>query len=394
MIPFTPSQLEHSVYYAGPGIDLQPLLRFGDLSDLFIYVNLCVPKEDIIRLITGASATIAEETQELLTLVSVEELTPPNEEPFFLRSPVPFFISEDVQSYQETVDASKDFPVYLLHFTFRLHLNGEHKPLHLYYFMGEGIATYDEWYARQAVAPQIFISIQTGSLEYPGFFSDKMFSLHKQIPKVWVRGLWDKYAIHQFVFHPYGLFDRRIATYTEWNGHMGQNADQERSHLTNPLNRDNLVQAFGAADIWNTAPPSQELNRPQIRLRKFQRAFNKVSDAPLYDCCSQTAAEEALWEAYLPIAQYLEQLPVRKHTPTLLLRDQLHIVQLEYQHAAAQGASCYCRALLPAGFQAEAVLLDSFVDTFQPIAGTDLQLDVFFEHLLDYGCMPVRVYPE
>lgn len=45
----TKIQLESSVYYCGAGIDFQPILRFGDVVENFIYVTAGLTKNEFLN---------------------------------------------------------------------------------------------------------------------------------------------------------------------------------------------------------------------------------------------------------------------------------------------------------------------------------------------------------
>ncbi len=49
MEKLTKERLKNSAYYCAAGIDLQPLLRFGDITSDFIYVSVDIKREEYIN---------------------------------------------------------------------------------------------------------------------------------------------------------------------------------------------------------------------------------------------------------------------------------------------------------------------------------------------------------
>ena len=111
-----------------------------------------------------------------------------------------------------------------LKFDIELNIGGIIRQIRLIHLTGEALATYDVIFRKQQIAPKIFISIQTGLIEIPDQFSDKMFTLSYSKPKIWLRGVWNRdlpfYNSNRNVFKTYGVYDSVIGEFCNWNANF------------------------------------------------------------------------------------------------------------------------------------------------------------------------------
>lgn len=194
MEKITHQQFQTSLFNIGAGKDINPLLRFAHLTDTFIYTNLYISKEEIQSWYTKQFFMHPD-----FELIEKEEITNFGNA-FFEAEPLPLGFVKPVhpfdrksflEDYQRVFYPSKHEPNWLLYFEVKfMPLN---KVLKLYYYHGEGLATYLALSKGGQLAPRILVTIQTGLLEYPERHLDSFFADHAQ-PLAWVRGFEGDYC--------------------------------------------------------------------------------------------------------------------------------------------------------------------------------------------------------
>ncbi len=189
MEKISPSLFEKSVFHIGAGKDINPLLRLGHLSDCFISTNLMIPKDEIRNWYQSQF-----EHHPDFELLAVEEVSKNAyryafegiEEEGLYETPVaPFDDPEFLKVYTSTFSSSIREDNWLLHFEVRF--KPLEKTLRLYYYHGEGLATYLRLSQQRKIACRILITIQTGALEKPESYLDQFFQNSPQ-PLIWIRG--------------------------------------------------------------------------------------------------------------------------------------------------------------------------------------------------------------
>ena len=174
----TKIQLESSAYYCGAGIDFQPILRFGDVVENFIYVTAGLTKNEFLN---GIDEFIQNTHEELnkndsslekisTSNISINEIEHTRSTRLIFGKP-DYFSQNDydnyLQSMRQFIDKKDEFhlEIFLI-----LKMGNIEKSIRLFHLSGEALATYDLIYRRQNIAPKVFISIQTGLIEIPSRF--------------------------------------------------------------------------------------------------------------------------------------------------------------------------------------------------------------------------------
>ena len=156
----TAEELSNSVFYGAAGIDIQPLLRFGDVCRDFIYVNAGLECNDFINGVSHCVEGLSEQHPGLLTLKEIARVLPP---PGPNRLPFPDFLDERQQhsyfrAFRPYMDDGGTCSLLL---TFELKIGSEIGHLRLWHLNGEAIATYDRIFLRSKLAPKVLITIQS-----------------------------------------------------------------------------------------------------------------------------------------------------------------------------------------------------------------------------------------
>lgn len=385
MYKLSKQQLSNSAYYCAAGIDLQPLLRFSDIIDDFIYVSVDIKKETLINGITKSIKNLNEEIGDFLSLESCEnfklsEIEHPKQDKYLNWKPS--YLTD--RQFREYMDAflplAKKCEHYYIHFKIKRKIGNNEKLLNLYYITGEALASYDALYVQQKIAPKIFISIQTGVIEIPEQFSDKMFREHDQKPLIWLRGVWGSDFENYSVFKNYGIFNKEIGMFTNWDSGLGVKIED----VTNPEKNVNTVMAYGQSINWSNDFQKETKKAEFIEINKLLQPYNGSYDTD-YTIGARDSRQTNFWSENEKIRKYIDDKSVRKISPALLLQEYLHIIYLEYEYFANQpDTSEFRRSLIPMGYESEEIYIDEFLKNFASINNVKLILDIYYNNPLDY----------
>lgn len=212
-------------YYPGPGFDIQPLQRFTHICENFLYANLFINEQAVSawydkKLNSGD-----------FELISKEVFNDFREEVFFekdndylthLRSwPQLYMQQYEIEGYLNIFRPALAQPQFLIHYkVMRVSLN---RIINLYFFTGEGIASYIVLSQNGKYAPKMLATIQTGELEKPTGIMNRFYenSLNKR-PLIWLRGFepdhyFDKHRGHDNdALDETGVFNRRVMNFKKW----------------------------------------------------------------------------------------------------------------------------------------------------------------------------------
>jgi hypothetical protein len=361
------SGLENSAYYCGSGIDLQPLLRFSDIVDNFVYVCVGIERQQWIAGIRHFVDRLNDGCEcpklEILTVknININDIEHPSASHFL---PLPAYLTQ--QEYDDYVIAFIPFfnrQRFVFEIAFRVYCGcDKFKEIKLYCVHGEALATYEAFYVRQNIAPKIFISIQAGLIEQPAVFTNRMFELHRHRPKVWVRGVWtnNPYGFDHFfphVFNPYGLYDTKIGEFWDWDPCHGYFIEG----TTDPENMPyRIVRAFGESNRWRIDNNSVVLEGDMLQITKIRGHYNGVMvgrynlgrlDLPPSGYCGNYL--QFLYERYV---EWANQHPGQIATI----------------------------AVIPSGYEMTEGCMEDFVRTFKPVNNVRLEADIFYTEALDF----------
>jgi hypothetical protein len=191
----TSAQFEKSYYAIGPGLDIQPLMRFTHLTDTFIYVNLYISKEMVIKAYERyfrwygfdiVSKEIVNEFDE----IDCFELHPQYKT--HLLSP-DFMTPGEIAEYKNAFKNAIDLPQYAL--AYKLYKRSTRRMISMYFITGEGVASYMALSQNGRFAPQILSTIETGVLENPESMLNRFFKNNRnKRPLLWIRGFEPRYS--------------------------------------------------------------------------------------------------------------------------------------------------------------------------------------------------------
>lgn len=348
--------LQSCAYYAGAGIDIQPILKFGDYISDFIYVSVGITK---IQLIEGIEHCIKLANQNLINSsikilnISDFKITDIEHKPENrLVSSLPDYFDEDqhrnyFENFSQFYNKRDD---YNLKFDIELNIGGIIRQIRLIHLTGEALATYDVIFRKQQIAPKMFISIQTGRIEIPNNFSNRMFELSATRPKIWLRGKWNyrlfDETMHNQVFSTEGIYNRRIGEYDYWDANFNYQIDG----VTNPENDYRTVKAFGEDSVWKYP------NGYQVILKNEGIIINKNLGL------------------YFERKDYYHS--VKRHFE-LTRMDEI------YQEFLNSDEQTYRVVITPGGYEMYELYLHEFVKNFKPIKDRLLHIDIFYEHISD-----------
>ncbi len=180
----------NSLFYIAPGFDFEPLWRMSHLCDSFFYANLYYSLDQVLNSIESqlrssdkvelVSIEIDRSFDEITHfdlhsefrshLLSAYGLLSPTEQSNYINSFVPA-LRED----QWLIIA-------------KLKRKSTGRLITLYYFTGEGLASYVALSKNGKYAPRVLCTIQTGVLERPNGLMTRLLQKFEQKPLLWIRG--------------------------------------------------------------------------------------------------------------------------------------------------------------------------------------------------------------
>jgi hypothetical protein len=358
----TKKQLENSAYYCAAGMDFQPILRFGDIIENFIYVTAGLSKDDFLNGINEFISNIQGElnrnnsslTLESILPISIEEIEHPITNRLVSGKP-DYFSQEDYENYLRSMNQFiKKTDEFYLEICFKLRIGNIEKEIKLFHLSGEGLATYDIIFIKQGIAPKVFISIQTGLIEIPNGFSNRLFELSSAKPKIWLRGVWvkneDLFINRPEVFSPNGIFNEIIGEYKNWKVDITEN-------IENATNRDKpfrKVKAYAQSSEWIDTK-TYSIKKEGLIINKLLGSYNGGM-TPEYD----------LIKLHFPFSKIFEI--VNEASDFKKQNNDINRVRI---------------AILPGGYECFEIMLDNFFETYQRNEQYEIEIDVFYVNKSD-----------
>jgi hypothetical protein len=359
----TKEQLSKSAYYCAAGIDLQPLLRFGDVIDDFVYVSVGITKDEFLNGINEFIESLIpqlERDNASLVITSMNEININDIEHTFnnrLVAERPNYFNDDdfksyIRNFNQFYNKKDDFHLEII---FSLKVGSIEKSIRLFHLSGEALATYDVIYRKQGIAPKLFLSIQSGMIEIPDLFSNKMFELSTSKPKIWIRGVWDSSEFSSYnypnVFNTKGYFNEQIGEFRDWKIRIENHIDS----TTNDRKPLRIVKAYGTTDEWEIIE-NITLNKPGLTINKILGRYNGTM-ATSYDFFSNHFPFSRLFE----IQEYFDFDLNEK-----VVSNEVKI------------------ALIPCGFEAYEIVVKPFFENYVLINGMNLIIDIYYANKADF----------
>ena len=187
---------KNCLYYIGPGKDFEPLLRFSNQCKYFLYANLYQSKDEVLLYIDQYF-----QKNDYLQLEEIKVYDDFDELKYFELHPQyhnhlinAVFLNEfERRGYKETFYHALNDKQWMIRIqVLRKDVN---RKLTLFYFTGEGLASYIALSQNGQYPPKILCTIQTGALEHPDGIMPKLFEHTRSSPEQWVRGFEGEYGL-------------------------------------------------------------------------------------------------------------------------------------------------------------------------------------------------------
>jgi hypothetical protein len=180
----------NSCFYIGPGFDLEPLWRMSNLCDTFFYANLFYSLEEVEKSIREQLASSKHVKLDSFELdESFDETTHFNLDSNFqshLRRAAALLTPEELNDYNASFVPALRKSQWCISIGLTRICTG--KKMKLFYFTGEGLASYVALSKNGRYAPRVLCTIQLGVLERPNGIMTRLLSSFAEKPLMWVRG--------------------------------------------------------------------------------------------------------------------------------------------------------------------------------------------------------------
>lgn len=180
----------NSLFYIAPGFDFEPLWRMSHLCDTFFYANLYYSLDQVLN-----SIELQLRSSEKVELISIavdksfDEITHFDLHPEFrshLNSASRLLSAGEQRDYVNSFVPALKEEQWLI--TVQLKRKSTGRPITLYYFTGEGLASYVALSKNGKYAPRVLCTIQTGVLERPNGLMTRLLMKFDKKPLLWIRG--------------------------------------------------------------------------------------------------------------------------------------------------------------------------------------------------------------
>lgn len=181
---------EKSLYYIAAGFDWEPMLRFSNLATTFYYANLGYSKQQVLRRLQNDL-----KGSPFLRIISIKEHDGFKEEDYFnmhpeyrshMQSALSTLTSKEQEDYVNAFLPFMDEKQWLLEV--QLERVGLNRSITLYYFTGEGLASYIALSHNGQFPPKVLCTVETKVLEYANTLMQRFLRPSQNLPLMWVRG--------------------------------------------------------------------------------------------------------------------------------------------------------------------------------------------------------------
>ncbi len=221
----TKEQFRESLYYPAAGCDLNPMLRFSDLTDTFVYTNLGLTEEEVMRYIKWELYRYKgqlEMTGEARSISRDEIEFDNNTNDIFCA----FNHKWEEDDFNHEFEKMMDEPFWGKEIKFNRIIGGKTRELRLIYLKEEGMTGYIGLSHRGKYVPRYLCTIQSGVLETPEGPMERIMECYDNYPDIWVRGFqYKKYyfknSLSLSVFYSRalqskGIYNQKVQTYGKW----------------------------------------------------------------------------------------------------------------------------------------------------------------------------------
>jgi len=175
--------LERSLFFPASGLDFEPLRRFSNLCDTFVFADWGYQPDEVEAAVErlGGGLELAGEPQVIGKAELGEDAALP---PGFRLLP------EERVAYESRVgEVLVRLVPWAREFRLRRHFGEVERELTLVYVAAEGLATYAAVYGQHGAVPLVLCAIQSSSgFENPGGTMERLIEAYQQRPHLWIRG--------------------------------------------------------------------------------------------------------------------------------------------------------------------------------------------------------------
>ncbi len=180
----------NSLYYIAPGFDFEPLWRMSHLCDTFFYANLYYTLDKVQTSIYNQL-----QNSKNVEIVSLEiderfdETTHFDLHPNFrkhFKEASSLLSPTEQRGYINTFVPALHESQWMI--TVKLRRKSTDRIITLFYFTGEGLASYVALSKNGASAPRVICTIQSGILERPNGLMSRLLNSFEKKPLLWIRG--------------------------------------------------------------------------------------------------------------------------------------------------------------------------------------------------------------
>jgi hypothetical protein len=215
--------LASTFVYLAPGLDLQPLLRFSDQFERYLYVGLGLDAPElqpgIERQLRGYGNRL--ELAAVGPVRSAEDLGWSAEAGQFRSCPA-WMQPQEWRDYLKAFRFARDSPVWGRELRFVRRVAGQERHLTVMYLAAEALFAYDTLTRGGEEAPAVVCTIQSGELERPGGLFERALGHHAATPLLWIRGFRPEYGCWRGADHPallpQGAYAHPVQVYGGWFG--------------------------------------------------------------------------------------------------------------------------------------------------------------------------------
>ena len=221
-----------SLMYLAPDVDIQPLMRFSNLTDTFVYANLFLDENEAIYgleekvkklegklKITGLGKKFSDKDLDIDKDGFRQEAVNPA-----------WMTAEEKDNYKRAFFPAKTCKEWGREIFLERTIGETKRKLRLLYFTGEALASYLAISHLGKYPPKYVCTVQSISLEVPGGIFEKMIQHHKNKPLIWTRGFEPNvyYLGNKFprtdrkALEETGMYSFRAQTHARWIGHDGR----------------------------------------------------------------------------------------------------------------------------------------------------------------------------
>jgi hypothetical protein len=180
---------QNSFFYVGAGKDFEPLLRFSHFTENFLFTNLFLSLHEV----RTYAEQFFEENSEFIEVIENGTYKGFDEKKIFELHPFYKshlrnyeFIQEHFDAYTNAFRPAIDLDRWVLRY--KLRRKGVNRPITLYYFTAEGLASYVALSHNGKYVPRVFCTIETKFLERNNGIAHRFFEQLGSKPMVWVKG--------------------------------------------------------------------------------------------------------------------------------------------------------------------------------------------------------------